>query len=222
MAILRARATRLSVVQAISPLVLVFGVLLVLCAPVLAAQERFTITPFTGWVFGGTANTRDGRLRIKETANYGVNVDIPYRGSHTTNMRFSFSTYDTTVEEKMDLSGVSSDLFDMRVDHYQLGGTKVINEGRIQTYGMGTLGVTHFSPRDSSYSSETRFSMHFGLGMDVMLSKHLGLNLQGRLLLPFNYYSGSLFCGSSGCNLAVSGTSSLMQADITAGLVMRF
>ncbi|HEB92849.1 MAG TPA: hypothetical protein ENI94_05160 [Gammaproteobacteria bacterium] len=205
-----------------SRLPLVFGMLLVLCAPALAAQERLTITPFTGWVFGGTANTRDGRLHIKETADYGVNVDLPYRGGRTTWMRFSFSTYDTTVEEKADLTGVSRDLFDMRVDHYQLGGTKVINEGRIQTYGMGTFGVTHFSPRDSSYSSETRFSMHFGLGMEVMFSKYLGLNLQGRLLLPFNYYSGSLFCGSSGCNLVVSGASSLMQVDMTAGLVMRF
>ncbi len=201
---------------------LVFGMLLVLCAPALAAQERLTITPFTGWVFGGTANTRDGRLHIKETADYGVNVDLPYRGSRTTWMRFSFSTYDTTVEEKADLTGVSRDLFDMRVDHYQLGGTKVINEGRIQTYGMGTFGVTHFSPRDSSYSSETRFSMHFGLGMEVMFSKYLGLNLQGRLLLPFNYYSGSLFCGGGACSIAVSGASSLMQADMTVGLVMRF
>ncbi len=201
---------------------LVSGVLLVLCVPVLAAQERLTITPFAGWVFGGTANTRDGQLRIKETVDYGINVDLPYRGSRTTRMRFSFSTYDTTVEEKVDLSGVNRDLFGMRVDHYQLGGTKVINEGRIQTYGMGTFGATHFSPRDSSYSSETRFSMHFGLGMEVMLSKHLGLNLQGRLLLPFNYYSGSLFCGSGACRLAVKGVSALMQADMTAGLAMRF
>ncbi len=201
---------------------LVVGVLFVLCTPAMAAQEAFTITPFTGWIFGGTVNTRDGQLRIKETADYGVNLDLPYRGSHTTRMRFSFSTYDTTVEEKADLSGMSRDLFDMRVDHYQLGGTKVINEGRVRTYGMGTFGVTHFSPRDSGYSSETRFSMHFGLGMEMMLSKRLGLNLQGRLLLPFNYYSGSLFCGSGGCNIAVSGGSSLMQADITAGLVMRF
>jgi len=201
---------------------LVIGVLFVLCAPAVAAQEGFTVTPFTGWVFGGTAETRDGRLRIRETVDYGVNLDLPYRGSRSTRVRLSFTTYDTTVEEKIDLAGVSRALFDMRVDHYQLGGTKVISEGRVQTYGMGTFGVTHFSPRDSSYSSETRVSMHFGLGMETMLGKHLGLNLQGRLLLPFNDYSGSLFCGNGGCTATVIGGGSLLQVDISAGLVMRF
>ena len=132
---------------------LVVGVLFVLCTPAMAAQEAFTITPFTGWIFGGTVNTRDGQLRIKETADYGVNLDLPYRGSHTTRMRFSFSTYDTTVEEKADLSGMSRDLFDMRVDHYQLGGTKVINEGRVRTYGMGTFGVTRSEEHTSELQS---------------------------------------------------------------------
>ncbi len=193
-----------------------------LCAPALAAQETFTLTPFVGWVFGGTVETRDGRLRIREAADYGVNLDLPYRGSRSTRLRLSFTTYDTTVEEKADLGDTSRALFDMRVDHYQLGGTKVISEGRLQTYGLGTFGVTHFSPRDANYSRETRLSMHFGLGMQTMLGKHLGLNLQGRLLLPFNDYSGSLFCGSGGCTAAISGASSLLQADITAGVVMRF
>ncbi len=196
--------------------------LFALCAPAVAAQPAFTVTPFSGWVFGGVVDTRDGRLRIREAADYGINLDLPYRGSRDIRMRFSFTTYDTSVEEKTDLTGASRVLFDMRVDHYQLGGSKRIGEGRIQTYGMGTFGVTHFSPRDSAYSSETRLSMHFGLGMETRLGKHLGLNLQGRLMLPFNDYSGSLFCGSGGCTLAVSGGSSLMQADITAGLVMRF
>lgn len=193
-----------------------------LCSPALAAQAAYTVTSFSGWVFGGTVETRDGRLCIRDAVDYGVNLDLPYRGSRDTRMRFSFTTYDTSVEEKTGVSGASRVLFDMRVDHYQLGGTKVINTGKIQTYGMGTFGVTRFSPRDSAYSSETRFSMHFGLGMEAMLGKHLGLSLQGRLMLPFNDYSGSLFCGSGGCTLAVSGGSSLMQADITAGLVMRF
>lgn len=40
--------------------------------------------------------------------------------------------------------------------------------------------------------------------------------------MPINTYGGGLFCGSGGCNIGVSGGSSLLQADITAGLVMRF
>lgn len=200
----------------------VLGTVCVLSAPSLAAPEKVSITPFTGWAFGGKANTSDGQLRIKETTDYGINVDIPYKGSSTTTMRFSFTTYDTAVEERINATGVISDLFDLRVDHYQLGGTRQISDGAAQTYGMGTLGVTHFSPSGTTYSSETLFSMTFGVGMDVMLTKHLGLNLQGRLLLPFNYYGGSMFCSDGGCNIGVSGGGSLLQADITAGLVMRF
>lgn len=199
-----------------------------LSAPLLAADEKVIITPFAGWVFGGKANTFDGDLRIQETADYGVNLDFPYKGSKTIRMRLSYSTYDTTVEEWISTTGETNELFDMRVDQYQIGGTNQISEsGRMQTYLLGTFGVTHFAPRNSrdpnvNYSSETLFSMNFGLGMDVMLTKHVGLNLQGRLLLPFNYYGGSLFCGNGGCNIGISGGSSLLQADVTAGLVMKF
>lgn len=49
-----------------------------LSAPALAADEKVTITPFVGWVFGGKVNTWDGELKLKETQDYGVNVDIPF------------------------------------------------------------------------------------------------------------------------------------------------
>lgn len=209
---------------------------IMLCAMLLMGQSaraagegpgRFVVTPYAGWVFGGKASTLDGDLRIRESADYGFNLDFPYQGSKTVRMRFSYSTYDTTVEERIALTGEVNELFDLRVDQYQLGGTKLISDhGRLQTYGLGTFGLTHFAPHNSRtatrYSSETLFSMNFGVGMDVMLTKRLGLNLQGRLLLPFNYYGGSLFCGSGGCNIGISGGSSLMQADVTAGMVVKF
>lgn len=62
--------------------VLLTGVILAavfaLSAPALAADEKVTITPFVGWVFGGKVNTWDGELKLKETQDYGVNVDIPF------------------------------------------------------------------------------------------------------------------------------------------------
>lgn len=109
---------------------------------------------------------------------------FPFKGSSKTKIRLSYSSYDTTVSERTYATGVTEDLFDMGVDYYQLGGIKVFSEGKVETYGMGTLGVTHFSPRNfadpsKTYSSETLFSMNFGLGMNMMLSKRFGLNLQG-------------------------------------------
>ncbi len=198
-----------------------FTMALLLATAAMAGEEKVTITPFTGWVFGGSTNGLLGEYRMQDTNDYGVNVDIPMKGSRTTKIRVSYTTYDSTVQERIYATGVTSDKFDMRVDYYQLGGTKLLSEGKVQSYGMGTLGLTHFSP-DSGYASETMFSMNFGVGMDVMLTKHLGLNLQGRLLLPINFTSGSLFCGNGGCTIGLSGGSSLLQADITAGLVMKF
>ena len=199
----------------------ILGAVLFLATPAMAAEEKITITPFTGWVFGGSTSGTKGEYRMKDTNNYGVNVDVPLKGSRTTKVRVSYTGYETTVQERIYATGVTTDKFDMRVDYYQLGGTKLLSEGKVQGYGMGTFGLTHFSP-NAGYSSETLFSMTFGAGVDMMLTKHLGLNLQGRVLLPINFASGSLFCGNGGCNIGLSGGSSLLQADVTAGLVMRF
>lgn len=186
----------------------------------LQAREM-EITPFYGYQFGGSVNTTEGELRVKDSEVMGFTFDV--KASSKATIQFYYSNQDSVLEVRRNSTGVTEDLTDLSVQYYQIGGTSEISSSQKTTsFVSGSLGATYFKPDDSRFSSETLFSLVFGLGVKRMINKSIGFNVQGRLLLPIQYAGGSLFCGSSGCAGSVSGGTSIVQGNVTAGLVVRF
>jgi hypothetical protein len=84
-----------------------------------------------------------------------------------------------------------------------------------------TLGATRFAPQNSIYGTEWKFSAAMGIGLIVPVSERIGIRTHARLLIPFLYSGGGLWCGPGGCSIGVSGGSSVLQGDIAVGLVIR-
>jgi opacity protein-like surface antigen len=62
------------------------------------------------------------------------------------------------------------------------------------------VGVTHFDPREAGLSSETRFALRAGGGIDYRIAENLSFRLEGRGIATFFDSSGGIFCSSSrGC-----------------------
>ena len=187
-------------------------------APVQAA-EGVTVTPFYGYLFGGTIDTYNDRLQIRDKENYGLSIDVPYQQDITA--QFTYIHHATTLIYTDYYLAKTEQLFDLDVDYYLLGGTKIISKGAATSFFSGTMGVTHFSPQSSQYGSEDVFTFSMGLGLDKDISDKVGLRVQGRLLLPIEFSGGSLYCGTKGCAVDVSGSTTLIQADVTAGIFIR-
>ncbi|KPJ94909.1 MAG: hypothetical protein AMJ53_04155 [Gammaproteobacteria bacterium SG8_11] len=185
-----------------------------------AVGKEIAVTPFYGYQFGGRASTDNGELRIKDSENYGVTLDIPYTG--TTTVQLLYINQDTSLQRTDKYTGITKELFDMSVQYFHVGGTAEVAKGGTTSFVSGSLGATYFDPDTSGYSSETLFSFSFGMGLLKEISKNFAFRVQGRLLIPIQYGGGSMFCGSGGCAIGVSGGTTILQGDVTAGIAIRF
>jgi hypothetical protein len=186
-----------------------------------AFGKEIALTPFYGYQFGGRASTYDGEVRIKDSENYGFTLDVPY--TSTTTVQLLYIYQDTSLQRTDKYTGITEDLFDMTVQYFHLGGTAEVAKGGATSFVSGSLGATYFDPDKSNVSSETLFSLSFGMGLLKEISKNIDFRVQGRLLIPIQYAGGSLFCSSgSGCAAGISGGTSILQGDVTAGIAIRF
>jgi hypothetical protein len=197
------------------------ALLFILCAinfPAIA--KDIALTPFYGYQFGGRASTYNGEIRIKDSENMGVTLDIPYTG--TTTLQLLYIYQDTSLQRTDKYTGRTEELFDMSVQYFHLGGTAEVAKGGTTSFVSGSLGATYFDPDKSDVSSETLFSLSFGMGLLKEINEHIAVRFQGRLLIPIQYGGGSLFCGSGGCSIGLSGGTTILQGDVTAGIAIRF
>ncbi len=193
--------------------------ILLLMLPMAASAETFRLSLLGGYAFGGELydpSTRQS-TNISEGVTYGFAVDIPLRpGSYLEIMwRRQESGIDTGFN-------IDSQLFDMNIDLYQIGGLYEFDGGATRPYLLGTLGVTRFAPEPSDISSETKFSMVLGGGVTLMPTEHFGFRFEGKALATFVGSSGGGFwCGAGGC-WAWASSEVLWQAEATGGLVFSF
>lgn len=199
----------------------IFVLILSLSMSVAAFGKELALTPFYGYQFGGRASTDNGEFRIKDSENFGVTLDIPY--TTTTTLQLLYIYQDTSLQRTNKYTGITEDLFDLSVQYFHVGGTAEVARGDTTSFVSGSLGATYFDPDKSDVSSETLFSISFGMGLLKEIRKNNAFRVQGRLLIPIQYAGGSLFCSSgSGCSVGVSGGTTIIQGDVTAGVVIRF
>lgn len=178
------------------------------------------ITPFYGWMFGGSFSVRQGDVNIKNNDNFGIAVDIelPYGGGKQ--LELLWAMHNSRLDLKRYPSGIKETLFDIVTHYFHVGGVYGVRQGNIMPFGSFTLGATLFHPKDKDFSDEWRFSATLGLGAKIYLSERVGLRLQGRLMMPFQWGGGGLWCGTGGCSVGVGTTTTILQGDLTGGLII--
>jgi hypothetical protein len=185
-----------------------------------AAAQRVEITPFAGWQFWGKLSVSSGDLVVPSGLDWGVMADI--RVADNGFFEFFYSRQETELQFKEFPAGVTSKVFDMAVEYFQVGGQLEFYPGAIQPFTALTLGVTQFNPKADGLSSEWRFSGTIAGGGKFYLTKNIGVRGQGQLLMTFINSSGGMFCSSgSGCFGGVTGQA-FIQGNFTAGLVLAF
>ncbi len=184
----------------------------------LAAQGA-EITPFGGYQVGGKLQIQEGDLRISDNPTLGVILNVPLRSGGQ--LELLFSHQETNLKLTRRSTGVQETLFDMAVEYIQAGALyEADRNGRLRAFGTGTLGVTHYNPKESDLSSEWRFSGGFGVGAKAFMSERVAIRTEARLMFTLINGSGGIFCGGGGCLTTVSGTG-VAQVLFTAGLTFK-
>jgi len=86
--------------------------------------------------------------------------------------------------------------------------------------GMG-IGMAHFSPSLSGYSSVSELSFNLSGGVKQDIGQHLGYRIGVTLFGTAVDKNSSIFCNNGACNIRFS-SNLFTQFELSAGLVLRF
>jgi outer membrane protein W len=201
-----------------------------ICAFLMTMQDinaqTIEITPSYGYQFGSKLNYgRSNYLKISDSDQFGVTIG--YETFDDTMIELSYFHQGSSVKIRDIVESPSEQrLADLAGDWIMVGGTKYFPNGNIRPFAGGALGMVIMTPSNEnrnafpnirSYSSNTNFAFSFKAGVNIMLSNHVGINIQGNLMCPVNW--GGFYIGTGGAGASVSSTTVI--GGFSGGLVFR-
>ena len=170
-----------------STLTTIFGMLAVFLAPSVASAQGY-IVPFIGGNFGGDSGTTLGQS-IDNTSRlaYGVRLGAMAHGVIGADIDFGYTSNFYGHGSTFDSSGVLTVMGNLVVG---------IPAGPVRPYVTGGVGIIRrnidFSSLENVASvSDTKFAYDVGGGLNILFSKHVGIN--GDLRYFRNFASGVSF-----------------------------
>jgi hypothetical protein len=197
-------------------------------APAAARSQTVEITPLIGYRFGGGFSTAAGiepaepavDFEVEDAASFGVHLGV--RVAEDGELELLYSRQNTRLGTDGLFTG--EPLFDLALETWQLGGNYLFAEkgSRLRPYiGVG-LGITRLLPEPAALQDETRFSASIAGGAKVWLGRHLGLRVEARGFFTVLESDGDAFCETGSECLVHAKGSDISQAEVRAGLVLRF
>lgn len=181
-------------------------------------SQKIEIAPFAGYQFAGSISTDKGKLNIKNDFNYGVFIDIAVEKNLQAEFWYSKLTTELFLEKG---AGEESEkLFDMNMEYFHAGGIYMESLGRFRPFAAITVGATRFNPLDEEYEEDWRFSVSLGGGGKYLLTDHIGLRFDWRVLLPIFISNATIYCTNVGCLFHIEGGTTIFQAHITGGIII--
>lgn len=201
--------------------IIVFALLILLPAGIFA-QGKFEITPFGGYMFGGKFRFYEGELKIQDAANYGGIIDIEVAPDTKFEILWSQMQTSARFRPYYGYDYISSDPFNLTVNYFQIGGVREVDNGNVRPFGALTFGAAYFKPTTRSLPDHWQFAVTIGGGAKIWFSDHIGIRLQGRLMMPMYFAGVGGYFGTGGSGLTVGASSSVIQGDFTGGLIFSF
>ncbi|MEE4258079.1 MAG: hypothetical protein V2I47_13660 [Bacteroidales bacterium] len=191
---------------------------------ILPAQSGgIELAPFAGYMFGGSVNYYEGKLKIENGMNYGASLLLPVHDFLDVEVNYTRMQSKASFSPSFgypDLEYVETDL---ATNYIQVGGISKFysRHTRITPFGSVSLGATWFAPEDASFSTVWRFSAAAGLGVKVMFNDVVGIMLRGRLLMPMYFGGLGIYAGTGGSGVSVNSVVAPLQGDFNGGLLIK-
>ena len=199
-------------------------VLPMMLLPGLAFAQRFELTPFAGYRFGGEIENPDFELNeerfdFEDNDSQGLILDVAV--NERLFVELLFSAQETILQDDRGFFG-DQPLFEIDVTYLHIGALYQweIREG-VKPFVVGTLGVTDFEPQVGDLSGESFFSVGIGGGIKLMLAKNVGFRFEARGYSTILDADDELFCDPHHCYSYDDGTY-LWQFAASAGLILAF
>ncbi|RTR40872.1 porin family protein [Shewanella canadensis] len=187
------------------------------------AMAEVFVAPYGGYSFGASEftisadNTNDqGSLKISESDHYGFMAGVTTKDPG--NIYFLYSHQGTELRSGGNFS--PNIITDLNVDYFHLGGSLFFPNGNFKPYVTASLGLTQMRPGDN-YSTESRFSMGFGAGIEYQMTDAFSLFADARGYATFVNSSSALFCDGGNCLWSIS-SDIMWQGQANLGVKLKF
>jgi opacity protein-like surface antigen len=188
-----------------------------------AQDHKVELTPFGGYMLGGSVKFYEGKFKVQDAGCYGGMLAVQVKSGNFVEFSYTGMTTQGDWKPYSDyLVTIPEGTVDMAVNHFQIGSVNELpldNEA-IRPYGTFSLGTTWFNIQDDDADDEWLFSVAAGLGLKYFFNDKIGIRLQARLLLPVVYNGGGFYLGTGGSGMYVSSTAPIVQGDFTGGLII--
>jgi len=200
-----------------------FIILLAFSTMITAQDHKVEITPFGGYMLGGSVKFYEGKFKVEDAGCYGGMLAVQVKNGNF--IEFSYTGM-TTQGDWRPYNNYELDhpetTVDMAVNHFQIGTLNELpldNEA-IRPYGTLTLGTTWFNIKEEDSNDEWLFSVGAGLGLKYFFNDKIGIRIQARMVLPLVYAGAGFYIGTGGSGTYVSATAPIVQGDFTGGLII--
>lgn len=212
------------------------ALLLLLAADPAAAQtytylepspRNLEITPFVGLFWSTQVNTSSGSVVFGAAPDFGATLNIQVDGKSQIEILYAFARPQARFQSTSPFYA-SSPSFPVTTQYLQLGGLTTFQQGSVEPFLAGGLGMAWFHPSGvqvpgaaSIQPADTwLFAFNLGLGVKWFLSDAIGLRIEARAFMPVYFNSGTFLSGPNGAVLRVNAGVPLVQGDLSLGLVI--
>ncbi len=177
-----------------------------------------------GYRFGGRLpvryNNQWGELRANATDAFGA--DLRYDFGNGTRAMVAYTRQVTRIDFVGGGFFEREEFINTTVEYVTLGIMRgsTFREG-INPFGGASFGMAIMSPRQTDLSQEIRLGINLQGGFNYFFTEKVGLRVSVGMYAPLMFAGVGIFCGGGGCNTGVSAGSTILQGDISTGLVVR-
>ncbi len=178
-----------------------------------------------GHQFWGGLDIIQGRLRIRDSFNWGGSLSYGWRSNNRFTITYVNQATELRLNSRNPFEGIVGDrkLTDLTVHYILLGSIQEFETGSpVRPFAGGQAGIVIADPLNPRYGTETRFAVGLTGGVRGPISGPLGWKIQASLLMPILWAEGGLFCGPGGCSIGVGGGSAIAQVHTNAGVTLSF
>lgn len=193
------------------------------------SARTFEITPSGGLFWSTRVNGSSGTLAFDVAPEAGIVLGIPLDWKSQLELVYLFARPQARFVSTSPFFA-SSPAFPVTTQYLQLGGVTTFDQGTIEPFLAGGLGLAWYSPGSVDAAGAGMatiqpqdawlFAFHLGGGMKWWISEAIGLRFGARFLMPVLFGSGTFLSGPNGAELRVNAGIPVVQGDLTVGLVI--
>jgi len=184
---------------------------------------RLQLNGFAGWATSSDIYGTYGRLVIGDAASVGADLGITTPYGAKIDLKWIY--FDPSVRFEGGSTYGTSSNFHVPTNYFLVGGEKGIRRDRIEPFFGGSLGAVLYLPesftiRNTRYNPSSTWRMAFGLGggLKIFLTQKIALRLGIEMVAPIFFSGTSVYVGTGGAGMAVSGGIPTVTGNFTAGV----